>query len=291
VTYSGGQRSAKKAATAAPGNVLQGVADFLNRAGIGVSRSAAAAERGPRLVPLRSDQLPPGAFMKETGEVRGMSSEMVPKGGYMTETGRVYVPEGFAGFQRQGPPVPGRLQNAPVAPILPPPTTQAAAVAPSGSRGAAPGQGTTPIVQSSDDQYRQLLSQYGALTKAGEQEKAEQLGMEIWNKKYGKTAMAQPGGAVGARNPLMEKMFDYQAGASTTNPSYAGSTIGSEDFAMAANAVPAPWNQQGVKVSSDFSGVVPFQAAKTTGEGMPAFQTTGEKAEEFLRNVKLGSLF
>jgi hypothetical protein len=60
---------------------------------------------------------------------------------------------------------------------------------------------------------------------------------------------------------------------------------------MAANAVPAPWNQQGVKVSSDFSGVVPFQAAKTTGEGMPAFQTTGEKAEEFLRNVKLGSLF
>ena len=292
MTYSGGQRSGRKA-PAPSGNILQGVADFLNRSGIGVSRSAQAAARGPRLVPLRSDQLPPGAFMKETGEVRGMSSEMVPKGGYMTETGRVYVPEGFEGFPRQGPPVPVRLQNAPVAPVLPPPVTQAAdeAGTSSGTRSLAPGQRTTPIVQSSDDQYRQLLSQYGALTKAGEQEKAEQLGMEIWNKKYGKTAMAQPGGAVGARNPLMEKMFGYQAGASETNPSYAGSTIGSEDFAMAANAVPAPWNQQGVKVSSDFSGVVPFQAAKTTGEGMPAFQTTGEKAEEFLRNAKFSNLF
>jgi hypothetical protein len=293
VTYSGGQRSAKKAAPAAPGNVLQGVADFLNRAGIGVSRSAAAAARGPRLVPLRSDQLPPGAFMKETGEVRGMSSEMVPKGGYMTETGRVYVPEGFAGFQRQGPPVPGRLQNAPVPPILPPPPTQVAAVAPSGNRVSAPGQGTTPIVQSSDDQYRQLLSQYGALTRAGEQEKAEKLGMEIWNKKYGKTAMAQPGGAVGAFNPLMQATFGYQAGASTTNPSYAGSKIGSEDFAVAANAVPAPWNQQGAMVDAarGVEFLQPEQAKFTTGEGMPAFQTTGEKAEEFLRNVKLGSLF
>jgi hypothetical protein len=190
----------------------------------------------------------------------------------------IYEQPGVGYFDRGS----GRfLGGAPSAPPLPP----------SGGGGAAPGQGTTPIVQSSDDQYRQLLSQYGALTKAGEQEKAEQLGMEIWNKKYGKTAMAQPGGAVGARNPLIEKMFGYQAGASETNPSYAGSKIGSEDFAMAANAVPAPWNQQGVKVSSDFSGVVPFQAAKTTGEGMPAFQTTGEKAEEFLRNVKLGSLF
>lgn len=202
---------------------------------------------------------------------RAAAAEPVPNPQRQGPTRDIYEQPGVGWFDRSS----GRfLGGAPSAPKLP-----------------TPGQGPTPIVQSSDDQYRQLLSQYGALTKAGEQEKAEQLGMEIWNKKYGKTAMAQPGGAVGARNPLMEKMFGYQAGASTTNPSYAGSTIGSEDFAMAANAVPAPWNQQGVKVSSDFSGVVPFQAAKTTGEGMPAFQTTGEKAEEFLRNVKLGSLF
>ena len=68
-------------------------------------------------------------------------------------------------------------------------------------------------------------------------------------------------------------------------------TVGSEDFAVAANAVPAPWNTQGAKVSDDFAGVMPFQAAKTTGEGMPAFQTTLGKAEDFLARTKAGSSF
>ena len=68
-------------------------------------------------------------------------------------------------------------------------------------------------------------------------------------------------------------------------------TIGSEDFAVAANAVPAPWNTQGAKVSADFAGVMPFQAAKTTGEGMPALQTTLDKAEDFLARTKAGSSF
>jgi hypothetical protein len=138
------------------------------------------------------------------------------------------------------------------------------------------------------DEYRAQLAQYGALSKAGKQEEAEKLGMEIWQQKYGKTPMGQPVGAVGAFNPLMQKTFGYQKGASVTEPSYAGSP--SADFAVAANAVPAPWTEQGFKVSSDFAGVVPFQAAKTTGEGMPAFQTTGESAaervEQFLRTVK-----
>ena len=244
-----------------PGQIwglLQGVGRKLGRAGQYLSSEKAARD----YTNLLSGQLP---------QVGRSAAAQGPTRDIYEQPGVGYFDRGSGRF----------LGGAPSAPPLPPP----------GGRGAAPGQGTTPIVQSSDDQYRQLLSQYGALTKAGEQEKAEQLGMEIWNKKYGKTAMAQPGGAVGAFNPLMQATFGYQKSASTTNPSYAGSKIGSEDFAMVANAVPAPWNQQGVKVSSDFAGVVPFQAAKTTGEGMPAFQTTGEKAEEFLRNVKLGSLF
>lgn len=153
----------------------------------------------------------------------------------------------------------------------------------------APGHGTTPIVQASDDAYRQLLSQYGGLQKQKKYEEAEKLGQEIWQKKYGKTAMAQPGGAVGTLNPLMRHTFGSEPA-----PSYAGSQVqplGSTDFAVAANAVPAPWNEQGAKVSSEFAGVVPFQAAKTTGEGMPAFQTTGEKAAEFLSKFKLGGVF
>jgi hypothetical protein len=41
---------------------------------------------------------------------------------------------------------------------------------------------------------------------------AEDIGMQMWQKKYGNTPMAQPGGAVGAFNPLMEKTFGYQSG-------------------------------------------------------------------------------
>lgn len=52
------------------------------------------------------------------------------------------------------------------------------------------------------------------------------IGMEIWQKKYGKTPMGQPGGAIGSFNPLMQSTFGYQTGMSPgdiaktiTNPS------------------------------------------------------------------------
>jgi hypothetical protein len=284
MAYAGGQRSSRRSNP--QGNPFQSFVNWLNTP---IGQPVRAGGTSP--VPIRSDQLPPGAFMNEAGVVRGMSSEQVPKGGYMTETGRVYVPAGFGGFPQYGPPTPARVSGAPAAPVLP----SAAPVRPA----AAPGFGTATIVRGTrdgvtpdrtqSDEYRAQLAQYGALSKAGKQEEAEKLGMEIWQQKYGKTPMAQPGGAVGAFNPLMQKTFGYQAGASPTEPYYAGSP--SADFAVAANAVPAPWNQQGMKVSQEFAGVVPFQAAKTTGEGMPAFQTTGEKAAEFLRNTKLTNLF
>jgi hypothetical protein len=56
---------------------------------------------------------------------------------------------------------------------------------------------------------------------------------------------------------------------------------------VAANSVPAPWNTQGAKVSGEFADVMPFQAAKTTGEGMPQFQTTlNQRAEQLISSVK-----
>jgi hypothetical protein len=66
----------------------------------------------------------------------------------------------------------------------------------------------------------------------------------------------------------------------------------SPDVAFAANAVPAPWDTQGAKVSGEFAGVVPFQAAKTTGEGMPQFETTvdpsaSSRAAAFLKRSGL----
>jgi len=43
---------------------------------------------------------------------------------------------------------------------------------------------------------------------------ARDIGMQIWQQKYGNTPMGQPGGAVGSFNPLMQKTFGYQAGMS-----------------------------------------------------------------------------
>ena len=103
-----------------------------------------------------------------------------------------------------------------------------------------------------------------------------------------------------AANPMLAQRLYAQKQA---GPQYGGGvatgafgsnapTLGSEDFAVAANAVPAPWNQQGAKVSADFSEVMPFQASKTLmAEGMPALPTTLDKAEDFLARTKAGSSF
>lgn len=102
-----------------------------------------------------------------------------------------------------------------------------------------------------------------------------------------------------AANPMLaQRLYAKQQAADTVAaPSTPGYQAGAqplsevENFSVAANGVPAPWNEQGEKVSGEFSGVVPFQAAKTTGEGMPAFQTTSEKATEFLKRPGISALF
>lgn len=100
-----------------------------------------------------------------------------------------------------------------------------------------------------------------------------------------------------AANPMLAQRLYAKQQASApaqAGPSYEAGIqplTEAESFSMAANGVPAPWNQQGEKVSREFEGVVPFQAAKTTGEGMPAFQTTGEKTAEFLKRPNISSLF
>jgi hypothetical protein len=98
-------------------------------------------------------------------------------------------------------------------------------------------------------------------------------------------------------NPMLaqrlyaKKMGEREAaGQAQPGTTYAGVTpppLGDESFSVAANSVPAPWNTQGAKVSGEFAEVMPFQAAKTTGEGMPEFQTTlGQRAEQLISTVK-----
>lgn len=173
---------------------------------------------------------------------------------------------------------PGFMQQrfaAPPAPQLPP-----------------PGQGVTPIVRGDDDQYRQLLSQYGALSKAGKQQEAEKLGMDIWQKKYGATPMGQPGGAVGTYNPLMERTFGYQAGQGPTAiPGAFNIPQGfdvAQSFSGAANAIPAPPMTQGQAVSAPYQEAMSQAFDKTNPMNLVSQQqpvldeSIGEKVRAFL---------
>lgn len=45
-----------------------------------------------------------------------------------------------------------------------------------------------------------------------EMDAARDIGMQIWQQKYGNTPMAQPGGVIGINNPLMQSTFGYQTG-------------------------------------------------------------------------------
>ena len=205
---------------------------------------------------------------------RVATAQEAPKPQRQGPTRDIYEQPGVGFFDRTS----GRfLGQAPAAPTLP-----------------APGMGVTPIVRNEDDQYRQLLSQYGALSKAGKQEEAEKLGMEIWQKKYGKTPMGQPGGAIGTDNPLMRSMREmfperYSQEAAFNVPQ--GFDV-SGGFSMAANAVPAPWNTQGQAVSAPYQEAMNKAFEKTNPMNLLSQQPVelgedvGSKVRAFLAERK-----
>lgn len=65
----------------------------------------------------------------------------------------------------------------------------------------------------------------------------------------------------------------------------------SASFSVAANAVPGPWNVQGAMVDANRGAQNLFskQAEFTTGEGMPAFETTSDKVKAFLQGQRIRS--
>jgi hypothetical protein len=58
---------------------------------------------------------------------------------------------------------------------------------------------------------RYELAREGAKTQE-DMNAARDIGMQIWQEKYGGTKMGQQGGAVGSTNPLMARTFGYQTG-------------------------------------------------------------------------------
>lgn len=308
MSYRGGQRGSRAARPAAfKPNIPNIFSDPRFFAGRGATAAPMPVSRPSSVRPLMSDELPPGAFMKETGEVLGMSSEQVPEGGYMTETGRVYVPAGYSRPETQGPT--RNVYEQPGVGFFDRQSGRFLGKAP-----AAPGMGVTPIVRQEDDQYRQLLSQYGALQKEKKFEEADKLGMQIWEQKYGKTPMGQPGGAIGTENPLMRSMREMFPGRYGETPALE-STQPVPEFGARAQAggghagtfreqpglfqgvanpiTPTEAFNQGAAMDANrgVENLQVWQKSKTTGEGMPAFQTTGEKAAEFLSDPNIMSLF
>ena len=207
-------------------------------------------------------------------------------------------------------------RNAPAAPVLPTPT------------GAAPGFGPAPIVRGTrdgvtpdrtqSDLYRQyapqptfaanpLSQQYRAESEAGRKNMPEVVagltqGLE------GEKAKAMQTWA--QANPMLayrEYNKRFPAGEPTIGPTPATlqadeSLKGVTQFFPGAepggftpgvaNAVPAPWNTQGamVDLNRGVQNIQPFQMAKTSGEGMPAFETTAaysgpvsERVQMFLK--------
>jgi len=197
--------------------------------------------------------------------------------------------------------------------------------------GAGPnGPNPNAIVQGQDgigEEYRQRMSAYnnqallarqslqgydpskGPLPGAAQE--AQDQGMDIWKGVYANTKMAQPGGAVGTFNPLMQARGDVPSmeelwkgiggGAPTAGPSdeaikaamaqgqYHAAAGSPNPFGQPANTLPAPPQQQGAAVSGAFASAQAEAAKKTAGaEGMPQLPKTPESqtpGQDFLGQV------
>lgn len=102
-------------------------------------------------------------------------------------------------------------QIAPPAPVLPAPVVIPAGTVQTGTIV----KGVTPAGQvdySQGDEYKSQMAQYQNLVNQKKTQEAEDLGMQIWMQKYGKSPMAQAGGAIGAYNPLLASMFPETKG-------------------------------------------------------------------------------
>ena len=103
-------------------------------------------------------------------------------------------------------PVIGAPLTPPAAPILPPPTQGAAA------RAYQQELSRTAQLTAQDPELQRYAAARAAANSQENNNSVRDTGMEMWQKKYGQTPMAQPGGAIGSFNPLMQRTFGYQTG-------------------------------------------------------------------------------
>lgn len=147
--------------------------------------------------------------------------------------------------------------------------------------------GLTPagtVDYSQGDEYKSQMAQYQNLINQKKQAEAEDLGMKIWMEKYGKTPMAQAGGAIGAKNPLLAATFPETGG-------YPGTFAPVEEYQMGEFGTRAQgdsgWTMESLnplQAQAAQQEATAAQADKATTAGASA----SERAQNLTRAFRLG---
>jgi hypothetical protein len=123
--------------------------------------------------------------------------------------------------------------SAPPAPVLPPPSGGAA------DRAYQQELSRTAQLTAQDPELQRYEKARAAAKSQEEMNSVRDMGLAMWQEKYGKTPMGQPGGAIGTVNPLMRSTFGYQTGMSPgdvaktiTNPSVVPVSPGEAPYQM-----------------------------------------------------------
>ena len=98
--------------------------------------------------------------------------------------------------------------SAPPAPVLPPPSGGAA------DRAYQRELSRTAQLTAQDPELQRYEKARAGAKSQEEMNSVRDMGLAMWQEKYGKTAMGNPGGAIGSTNPLMDRTFGYQTGMS-----------------------------------------------------------------------------
>ena len=72
----------------------------------------------------------------------------------------------------------------------------------------------TAQLTAQDPELQRYEKARAAAKSQEEMNSVRDMGLAMWQEKYGKTAMGNPGGAIGSTNPLMDRTFGYQTGMS-----------------------------------------------------------------------------
>ncbi len=147
--------------------------------------------------------------------------------------------------------------------------------------------GLTPagtVDYSQGDEYKSQMAQYQNLINQKKQEEAEDLGMKIWMEKYGKTPMAQAGGAIGAFNPLLAATFPDTKGYAATFAPVEEYQMG--DFGTRAQGEMGPTMEtlNPLAAQAAQQEATAAQADKATTAGASA----SERAQNLTRAFRLG---